>query len=238
MTQQHIDFMLSKIPMGRFLEVGEAAAMVAWLSSRRVLVHDRLGVRSVGRPGDVLIGGCSRASEAAVARASALRLRRSTLRADCPAVLASAGGEELPSVRLTPASVLKQLRSPALRAGNPQSPALLGARRVAPTPCRPRLRRIGVAFASSVEPLGGARAKARSVGVRSDSARAEERSAARGAAAQRRTGELSEVAARSAPDGGIAAALRSEHRRAVGPQARPPQSERSTPTDRAFALHE
>ncbi len=33
MTQQHIDFMLSKIPMARFLEVGEAAAMVAWLSS-------------------------------------------------------------------------------------------------------------------------------------------------------------------------------------------------------------
>ena len=33
MTQQHIDFMLSKIPMGRFLEVQEAAAMVAWLAS-------------------------------------------------------------------------------------------------------------------------------------------------------------------------------------------------------------
>jgi 2-dehydro-3-deoxy-L-rhamnonate dehydrogenase (NAD+) len=33
MTQQHIDFMLSKIPMGRFLEVTEAAAMVAWLAS-------------------------------------------------------------------------------------------------------------------------------------------------------------------------------------------------------------
>jgi 3-oxoacyl-[acyl-carrier protein] reductase len=33
MTQQHIDFMLSKIPMGRFLEVDEAAAMVAWLAS-------------------------------------------------------------------------------------------------------------------------------------------------------------------------------------------------------------
>jgi 3-oxoacyl-[acyl-carrier protein] reductase len=33
MTQQHIDFMLSKIPMGRFLEVQEAAAMIAWLSS-------------------------------------------------------------------------------------------------------------------------------------------------------------------------------------------------------------
>jgi 3-oxoacyl-[acyl-carrier protein] reductase len=33
MTQQHIDYMLSKIPMGRFLEVDEAAAMVCWLAS-------------------------------------------------------------------------------------------------------------------------------------------------------------------------------------------------------------
>ena len=33
MTPQHIDFMLSKIPMARFLEVGEAAAMIAWLAS-------------------------------------------------------------------------------------------------------------------------------------------------------------------------------------------------------------
>ena len=33
MTQQHIDFMLSKIPMARFLEVAEAAAMIAWLAS-------------------------------------------------------------------------------------------------------------------------------------------------------------------------------------------------------------
>ncbi|MSR66958.1 MAG: SDR family oxidoreductase [Pedosphaera sp.] len=32
-TQQHIDYMLSKIPMGRFGEVNEAAALVAWLSS-------------------------------------------------------------------------------------------------------------------------------------------------------------------------------------------------------------
>ena len=29
----HIDFMLSKIPMGRFVEVDEVAAMVAWLAS-------------------------------------------------------------------------------------------------------------------------------------------------------------------------------------------------------------
>jgi 3-oxoacyl-[acyl-carrier protein] reductase len=31
MTQSHIDFMLSKIPMGRFGEVEEIAALVAWL---------------------------------------------------------------------------------------------------------------------------------------------------------------------------------------------------------------
>jgi 2-dehydro-3-deoxy-L-rhamnonate dehydrogenase (NAD+) len=33
MTQQHIDFMLSRIPRGRFLEVDEVSAMVAWLVS-------------------------------------------------------------------------------------------------------------------------------------------------------------------------------------------------------------
>ena len=33
MTQQHIDFMLAKIPKGRFVLVEELAAMVAWLSS-------------------------------------------------------------------------------------------------------------------------------------------------------------------------------------------------------------
>jgi 3-oxoacyl-[acyl-carrier protein] reductase len=33
MTQTHIDYMLGKIPMGRFAEVDEIAAMVAWLSS-------------------------------------------------------------------------------------------------------------------------------------------------------------------------------------------------------------
>ncbi|RMD62982.1 MAG: SDR family oxidoreductase [Alphaproteobacteria bacterium] len=34
MTQAHIDYMLSKIPRGRFVEVGEVAALVAWLASR------------------------------------------------------------------------------------------------------------------------------------------------------------------------------------------------------------
>ncbi|MET0606974.1 MAG: SDR family NAD(P)-dependent oxidoreductase [Beijerinckiaceae bacterium] len=33
MKQEHIDMMLSKIPRGRFLEVKEVAAMVAWLAS-------------------------------------------------------------------------------------------------------------------------------------------------------------------------------------------------------------
>jgi 3-oxoacyl-[acyl-carrier protein] reductase len=33
MTQQHIDFMLSKIPMGRFVEPHEIAAAIAWLAS-------------------------------------------------------------------------------------------------------------------------------------------------------------------------------------------------------------
>lgn len=34
MKQEHIDFMLSKIPRGRFLELHEAAAMICWLASR------------------------------------------------------------------------------------------------------------------------------------------------------------------------------------------------------------
>ena len=33
MSQEHIDYMLSKIPRGRFLEVEEAAHMIAWLVS-------------------------------------------------------------------------------------------------------------------------------------------------------------------------------------------------------------
>ena len=33
MTQQHIDYMLSKIPMGRFVEVDEVASLVCWLAS-------------------------------------------------------------------------------------------------------------------------------------------------------------------------------------------------------------
>jgi 2-dehydro-3-deoxy-L-rhamnonate dehydrogenase (NAD+) len=34
MAQTHIDFMLSKIPRGRFLEVDEAASMIAWMCTK------------------------------------------------------------------------------------------------------------------------------------------------------------------------------------------------------------
>ena len=34
MTQAHIDFMLSRIPMGRFLQVDEAASLIGWLASQ------------------------------------------------------------------------------------------------------------------------------------------------------------------------------------------------------------
>jgi len=34
MSEQHIGFMLSKIPMGRFVEPGEIAAMIGWLASQ------------------------------------------------------------------------------------------------------------------------------------------------------------------------------------------------------------
>jgi 3-oxoacyl-[acyl-carrier protein] reductase len=33
MSQEHIDYMLAKIPRGRFLEVTEVASMVSWLVS-------------------------------------------------------------------------------------------------------------------------------------------------------------------------------------------------------------
>jgi 3-oxoacyl-[acyl-carrier protein] reductase len=52
MTQQHIDFMLSKIPMARFGGVDEIAAMVTWLSSEECsfstgAVFDLSGGRAV-----------------------------------------------------------------------------------------------------------------------------------------------------------------------------------------------
>ena len=51
-TQQHIDFMLSKIPMGRFGEVDEIAALVGWLCTEECsfstgAVFDLSGGRAV-----------------------------------------------------------------------------------------------------------------------------------------------------------------------------------------------
>lgn len=34
MKQEHIDFMLSRIPMNRFLQVSEAASLITWLASK------------------------------------------------------------------------------------------------------------------------------------------------------------------------------------------------------------
>lgn len=52
MTQQHIDFMLSKIPMGRFGTVDEIAALIAWMASEECAfstgaVFDLSGGRAV-----------------------------------------------------------------------------------------------------------------------------------------------------------------------------------------------
>ncbi len=52
MTQQHIDFMLSKIPLGRFGSVDEISAMIAWLCSEECsfstgAVFDLSGGRAV-----------------------------------------------------------------------------------------------------------------------------------------------------------------------------------------------
>jgi NAD(P)-dependent dehydrogenase (short-subunit alcohol dehydrogenase family) len=33
MKQEHVDYMLAKIPMGRFLELSEVAALVCWLAT-------------------------------------------------------------------------------------------------------------------------------------------------------------------------------------------------------------
>ncbi len=54
MTQEHIDFMLSKIPRARFVTVDEIAALAALLCVGRVLVHDRRGVRHLRRAGHLL----------------------------------------------------------------------------------------------------------------------------------------------------------------------------------------
>ena len=60
-TQEHIDFMLSRIPRGRFLEVNEVSAMVAWLVSEENsfttgAVFDISGGRATKSPTFAVIG--------------------------------------------------------------------------------------------------------------------------------------------------------------------------------------
>ena len=52
MTQSHIDYMLSKIPMNRFGQADEIAALVAWLCTGGMLVLD-------GRASSTSAGGRS-----------------------------------------------------------------------------------------------------------------------------------------------------------------------------------
>ena len=75
MTQEHIDFMLSKIPRGRFVTVEEIAALAAFCASSRVLVHDRRGVRHFRRAGDLLNSSAFRsARRSTVARPELFRI--------------------------------------------------------------------------------------------------------------------------------------------------------------------
>ena len=54
MSEEHIGYMLAKIPRGRFLLPDEVAAMVAFLASRREQLHHGGRVRPVGWPRDLL----------------------------------------------------------------------------------------------------------------------------------------------------------------------------------------
>ena len=55
MTAAHIDYMLSKIPMGRFGKVEEIAALVCWLASEECSFTTGAGLRHLRRPRDLLI---------------------------------------------------------------------------------------------------------------------------------------------------------------------------------------
>ena len=52
MSQEHIDYMLSKIPLNRFLEPEEAAALIAWLASEECAFSTGavFDIRAAARP--------------------------------------------------------------------------------------------------------------------------------------------------------------------------------------------
>ncbi len=77
MKQEHIDYMLSKIPMGRFLGSDRSGSHDRLAVQRRLRVFNRRGVRSVRRPLDLLSlparGGCRGCGDAPARCASAQR---------------------------------------------------------------------------------------------------------------------------------------------------------------------
>ena len=58
MTAQHIEFMLSKIPLGRFGTIEEATSLVCWLASEECSFSTGAGIRPLGWASDLLAGGC------------------------------------------------------------------------------------------------------------------------------------------------------------------------------------
>ncbi len=54
MKQEHIDFMLSKIPIGRFGLVEEMAALIAWLASEECSFSTGAVFDALRRESDVL----------------------------------------------------------------------------------------------------------------------------------------------------------------------------------------
>jgi 3-oxoacyl-[acyl-carrier protein] reductase len=109
MTQQHIDFMLSKIPIGRFGAVEEVAALICWLASEECSVLDRRGVRHLRRTRDLL---ATRAWEQWAPRAKQVGMRPGESRKR-PTTRAREFAKPMrrPSGRLR-----ERLLSPALRA--------------------------------------------------------------------------------------------------------------------------
>ena len=54
MCQEHIDYMVEKIPMGRLGQPAEVAELIAFLASRADVVLDRRDVRHLRRARNVL----------------------------------------------------------------------------------------------------------------------------------------------------------------------------------------
>ena len=54
LSDEHISYMTSRIPLGRMGEPDEVAALICWLASEEMTLLDGRVLRHLGRPGDVL----------------------------------------------------------------------------------------------------------------------------------------------------------------------------------------